>query len=98
MIKTYRKKPVEIQAVEFKYSAEGIVELTSFCGPELRDYGKHRHPDAKGWAEIGTLEDGSPETGQAKHIAIEGDFIIRGIQGEFYPCKPKIFYETYEEV
>lgn len=28
--------------------------------------------------------------------AIEGDFIIKGVQGEFYPCKPGIFAETYE--
>ena len=27
-----------------------------------------------------------------------GDFIIRGVQGEYYPCKPDIFEKTYEEV
>lgn len=31
-------------------------------------------------------------------LARFGDFIIRGIKGEFYPCKPDIFYATYEEV
>ena len=31
-------------------------------------------------------------------VANEGDYIIKGIKGEFYPCKPDIFKETYEEV
>jgi mRNA degradation ribonuclease J1/J2 len=30
--------------------------------------------------------------------AIEGDFIIKGVKGEFYPCKPDIFEQTYEQV
>ena len=40
--------------------------------------------------EVGTLED--------KHTASMGDFIIRGVAGEYYPCKPDIFAQTYEEV
>ena len=31
-------------------------------------------------------------------IATEDDYIIKGVQGEFYPCKPDIFEETYEEL
>ena len=31
-------------------------------------------------------------------IANKGDFIIKGVNGEFYPCKPDIFWKTYEEV
>jgi hypothetical protein len=33
-----------------------------------------------------------------KHIATEGDWIIKGVQGEFYACKPDIFEQTYEKV
>lgn len=44
----------------------------------------HNH----GWVD--TLEGG--------HIVCPGDWIIKGIQGEFYPCKPDIFKDTYEEV
>lgn len=44
--------------------------------------------------EIRTLEDGSD--GRAKHIASPGDWIIRGVKGELYPCKPDIFEATYE--
>lgn len=31
-------------------------------------------------------------------VAKTGDYIIKGVQGEFYPCKPEIFRETYEKV
>lgn len=92
----YRKKPVLIEAVEFEYSQEGIKRLREFCGLALGQVHKELHLDAKGEAEIGTLEDGVHLT--VKHIATEGDFIIRGIQGEFYACKPDIFWQTYERV
>ncbi len=45
---------------------------------------------------IPTLEDGKFVT--AKHVATVGDFVIKGVHGEFYFCKPDIFMETYEEV
>jgi hypothetical protein len=61
----------------------------------LANYGKDR---SLGWAEITTLEDGNPDSPQVKHIATEGDYIIKGVKGEFYPCKPDIFELTYEEV
>nr|DAY15736.1 MAG TPA: PGDYG protein [Caudoviricetes sp.] len=46
--------------------------------------------DALGGIWIATLE--------GDMIAKKGDYIIKGVQGEFYPCKPDIFAETYEEV
>jgi len=45
--------------------------------------------------KIDTLEDGND--GQVKHMASIGDFIIKGVKGEFYPCKPDIFELTYTE-
>ena len=92
----YKKKPVVIEAVKFEYSQEGIQRLKEFCGPALGKTFKNRHPDALGKAEIGTLEDGVYLL--VKHIATEGDFIIKGIQGEFYPCKPDIFWQIFEKV
>lgn len=92
----YRKKPVVIEAVQFVYTGEGIRRLTEFCGDAIGRISKERHPDAKGEMEICTLEDGVHLT--VKHIATEGDWIIKGVQGEFYPCKPDIFEQTYEEV
>lgn len=38
------------------------------------------------------------ETLEGDHLAKEGDWIIKGIAGEFYPCKPDIFEKTYEQV
>lgn len=90
------KKPVKVQALKFEYSKTGLDALKSFCGSALVTAGKDRHPGAKGWAEIGTLEDGQGLGSQAKHIATEGDYIIKGVKGEFYACKPDIFAETYE--
>ena len=92
----YRKKPVIIDAIEFKYTNDGIQLLKEFCGTALGNIHKERHPTAKGEAELGTLEDGVHLT--VKHIATEGDFIIKGVQGELYACKPDIFWQTYERV
>jgi hypothetical protein len=92
----FRKKPVVIDAVQFTYNEQGIAALKEFCGDTLGNIRKDRHPTAKGEAEIGTLEDGVHLT--VKHIATEGDWIIKGVQGEFYACKPDIFEATYERV
>ena len=45
-------------------------------------------------------EDGSIiiPTLEGQHIASKGDYIIRGVKGEYYPCKPDIFEETYEKI
>jgi hypothetical protein len=90
----YRKKPVVIEAVRFTYNEPGMIAVKAFCGTALGSVRKERHPDARAEAEIGTLEDGVHLT--VKHIATEGDWIIKGVQGEFYACKPDIFEATYE--
>ena len=90
----YRKQPVVIDAMQFTYPPEP--SFLEFCGNSLKNIRKARHPSAKGEADIVTLEDGSD--GRAKHVATEGDWIIRGVQGEFYACKPDIFAATYEAV
>lgn len=92
----FRKKPVVIEAVQFKYDEYGLADLQEFCGDALGDIRKARHIGALAEAEIGTLEDGINLT--VKHIATEGDWIIKGVQGEFYACKPDIFQATYEQV
>lgn len=92
----YRKLPVEIEAIIFEYNKNGLIEMSNFLGSNLGKISKDRHMDAKAEAVILTLEDG--KNGQVKHIASEGDYIIKGISGKFYPCKPDIFNKTYEEV
>lgn len=86
----YRKKPVVIEAME--WNGENIDEIIKFCSGDAS-----YELMARGNAElvISTLEDGD---GTARHVASRGDWIIRGVQGEFYPCKPEIFEATYEAV
>jgi len=81
----YQKKPVVVQAVRF--TADNIEGLREFCGDSLGAVTETE-------AHILTLEDGSEH--QVEHIATLGDYIIKGIKGEFYPCKPDIFEATYE--
>jgi hypothetical protein len=87
----YRKKPVVIEAMRFTNG--NAEEVASWCG------GKWEEEDgiafAKGetqllWLKIPTLE--------GVMIAGTGDWVIRGVKGEFYPCKPDIFDATYEAV
>jgi hypothetical protein len=94
--KQYRKKPVVIEAIKFEYTKECMDAIERFCGDSFGTIQKARHPNAKAELLIKTLEDGSDN--QAKHIATEGDYIIKGVEGEFYACKPDIFVKTYEEV
>ena len=80
----YRKKPVEIEAWEFTKEALGSNDSW------VRLY-------------INELHLTSQYAGKVLYIEIDtladlGDFIIKGVQGEFYPCKPDIFEETYEIV
>jgi hypothetical protein len=89
----FRKKPVVIEAVRFIFDDASIARLEKFCGDALGNIRKE-HDNSPAEAEIGTLEDGVHLT--VKHIATEGDWIIRGVQGEFYACKPDIFEATYE--
>lgn len=83
----YRKKPVEIEAIQFTDETDRLIELQNFMNAELViSYNNPDDPKLK----IATLE-GVME-------ASVGDYIIKGVQGEFYPCKPDIFEATYEKV
>ena len=92
----FRKKPVVIDAIEFIPTSQGEIALRSFCGNSLGKVTKDAFDGFRWEAEILTLEDG--RDGRVTHVATEGDYIIKGIKGEFYPCKPDIFMATYEAV
>ena len=96
MINQYRKKPVVIDAVKFEYTVECLNFLKEWMGLNCGNVKKDRHPTALAELEIITLEDGQTHF-TAKHIATEGDYIIKGVHGEFYACKPDIFFKTYEK-
>jgi hypothetical protein len=81
----YRKKPVIIDAIQCK-EPNYIGDILSFCPSAKRSDGGE---SGLVWVEIPTLE--------GVHQATYGDYIIRGVKGEFYPCKPDIFELTYEK-
>lgn len=101
-MKKYRKKPVVIEAVQLTESTileayqfvHGPVKITPTCAGYERWDRYEASVKSKGMG-VPTLEDG-PD-GRAKHVATIGDWIIKGVHGEFYPCKPDIFEKTYEE-
>jgi hypothetical protein len=84
----YRKKPVVIEAIQFNDDVKVIQCLSKFIDNQdlVIDYSNKDNPKIK----IDTLE-GIME-------ASVGDYIIKGVNGEFYPCKPDIFEKTYEKV
>lgn len=79
VVRTFRKLPVEIQAV--RLLRDNLAEVAAWCGGI---------PEPDYWLRIETLE------GQL--TAKAGDWIIKGVKGEFYPCQADIFAATYEEV
>lgn len=76
----YRKKPVVIEAVV--WDGNNVKEIMDFMG------WRNAAHDAVNGLVIHTLE--------GNHTALIDDYIIKGVKGEFYPCKPDIFAITYE--
>ena len=86
-ITTYRKKPVVIEAMQF--TGDNAAEVAAWCGGQIVS------ADCSG--------DGPPyvvriDTLEGLMLAGRGDYVICGVQGEFYPIKDVIFRETYEAV
>lgn len=80
MIKKYRKKPIEVEAVQ--WTGFNIKEIAIFTEGKIA-------MTKDNLLCIVTLE--------GVQLVLVGDYIIKGIKGEFYPCKPDIFEQTYEE-
>ena len=98
-IKKYRKKPVVVEAIRLNsYVAEDIRNVLKFMGQTVNSDCITQEKFSEycimcmqgGGLPINTLE------GDIK--ASIGDYIIRGVNGEYYPCKPDIFKKTYEPV
>lgn len=91
----YRKKPVVIEAVQLK--VDNFDAVCDFMGGT---------PVPKHNPDFGIDEHGNTnepylgvyiETLEGKMLASYGDYIIKGVNGEFYPCKPDIFEKTYDK-
>ena len=94
-VKKFRKKPVEIDALQWDGSSlRPMFDFLDGAGRSvMATLGTNfeiDHNRVEGGLVIKTLE--------GEHIANIGDWIIKGVAGEFYPCKPSIFKKTYEEV
>ena len=86
----YRKKPVVIDAVQLTMAnRQAVSTIIAAAGYNVRHASKPPMQAVTGIV-IETLE--------GDLTADFGDFIIKGVQGEFYPCKPEIFEKTYEKV
>lgn len=81
----YRKKPVEIEAMQWLGGPDCFRQIKAFAGAAVICW-FYNHETLC----IATLE--------GEMTASVGDWIIKGVKGEFYPCKPDIFAMTYEEV
>lgn len=79
----FKKKPVVINAIQ--YTGDNFNFIRQFVGSSMSI-----HQLGDNTIAINTLE--------GVMNALPGDFIIKGIKGEFYPCKPDIFEKTYEKV
>lgn len=95
-IKSYVKKPVTVEAIRWDGTAKGATPIIDWIlrGGGAANYRCDGLGECPGTSDahhinIGTLE--------GDMTASPGDFVIRGVQGEFYPCKPDIFAQTYEE-
>jgi len=90
-IQRFRKKPVVVEVMLF--NGKNISEVISWVGNSAER-------ELVGHPKFGNVHSGNLiiHTLEGDHCANIGDWIIKDVKGEFYPCKPDIFKETYEEV
>lgn len=90
----YRKKPVVIEAVQ--WNGLNFKEIEKFAGADIAILEEVRKPNKD--MNIPGDYHLCIRTLEGVMDARRGDYIIRGVNGEFYPCKPDIFEKTYEKV
>lgn len=101
-VQKYRKKPVVVEAMHHEGASTDLMDVYRWVERNTQGSYDTNDPsgempasgvsiDARtGFMVIATLE--------GEMQAKPGDYVIRGVQGEFYPCKPDIFEATYEAV
>ena len=90
----YRKKPVVVEAIQ--WTGSNLEEIRNFVGSDLIEECVELFDIKRTLKEM--LVDIAIDTLEGTMRVDYGDYIIKGVQGEFYPCKPDIFEQTYEEV
>ena len=86
----FTKKPVTIEARQFDGTKKSVDDIISW----MQDSGSDRIAFMAMDDSVGTIF--VIPTMEGNHRASPGDWIIKGVKGEFYPCKPDIFDQTYE--
>ena len=90
-IHKYRKKPVIIKAI--RWTGINLEEVKEFVGESLiYDIQDAAWQCGNGIPSV----DMKIKTLEGDMVITKGDYIIKGVNGEFYPCKPDIFEKTYE--
>lgn len=82
----YRKKPVVVDAVKFEDTAEALAAISELAPDKLMVVSYRSRPLTM-----------SIPTEEGVMTATEGDYIVKGVKGEIYPCKADIFEQTYEK-
>lgn len=95
----YKKRPVIIDANEWTGGRDSARDIIGWAFHHDVQVTYHEGD----WVSIKEVDTWVPEhlkidTLEGVMTAQVGDFIIRGVQNEFYPCKPDIFWQTYEEL
>ena len=86
----FRKKPVVIEAIQSTGAPESNREIIQWTHGSNTPAALNQHPERGSLLSINTLE--------GTHWVSPGDWVIKGVAGEFYPCKSDIFEATYERV
>lgn len=113
--KTYRKRPVQIEAMRYGPTPTAAHDVTCWMEEGLYPglMGDATRPETLRYPDQVEGDDSTPDKGwyidpatgglmirtlEGDMCVSPGDYVIRGVQGEFYPCKPGIFETTYDEV
>lgn len=89
MIKQYRKKPLVIEAIQWTNKANNFTKILKWSNGKVNSASPLLWQDADSFClQVETME--------GIMLARLNDYIIKGVKGEFYPCKPDVFEQTYE--
>lgn len=100
MADKYRKRPVDVEAMQFDGSIESASRIAQWANADVANdlgedpifsYTTLGGSDNEAYDAIVVTDHGSVEVN-------DGDWVIKGVAGEFYPCKAKIFDATYDKV
>jgi len=94
----YRKKPVIIEAIQLLATRKSIIDVMSFMNQKPNLSNPISDDKFDDYCRFVKNEGLKISTLEGKMTASDGDWIIKGVSGEFYPCKPDIFEKAYEKV